>query len=239
MFSGSSGDNHPGPKCRFVLPCTRYHAGQAGKCPVHHSRNIAISMNYLAHIYLARQSDDAMLGALLGDFVKPHSGFQFTPEIEAEIATHRKIDSYTDRHPIVLQGKELFAGPSRRYAGILLDVFYDHLLAKNWASYSDIALDEFIRGFYRALAARADALPPNLARAAPRMIEQDWLGSYTDYSGVELAINRISTRLSRNGELLRHGLDDLKMNYDTLAVGFQAFFPDLIQFAALRRNGQA
>jgi acyl carrier protein phosphodiesterase len=196
-------------------------------------------MNYLAHIYLAQQSDDAMLGALLGDFVKPHSGLQFSPEMEAEILTHRKIDSYTDSHPVVLQAKQLFAGSSRRYAGILLDVFYDHLLARNWSSYSKIPLDEFIRGFYRALGARAAVLPSNLARAAPRMIEQDWLGSYIEYSGVELAINRISMRLSRNGDLLRHGLVDLESNYDVLAVGFQAFFPDLIRFAASRRHAQS
>ena len=86
-------------------------------------------LNYLAHIYLASYSDDAMLGALMGDFVKPHAGLDFPAETEAEIITHRKIDCFTDSHPIVLEAKRLFATRSRRYAGILLDVFYDHLLA--------------------------------------------------------------------------------------------------------------
>ena len=193
-------------------------------------------MNYLAHIYLASHSDDAMLGALLGDFVKPHSGSQFSADMEAEILTHRKVDSFTDSHPIVLHAKQLFSGPRRRYAGILLDVFYDHLLARNWTRYSDVPLDDFIARFYAALTRRADVLPANLAQAAPRMIEQDWLGSYLDYAGVEIAIRRISTRLSRNGDVMRDGLIDLKANYAELASGFDAFFPELIAFVASRRN---
>lgn len=193
-------------------------------------------MNYLAHIYLARHSDEAMLGALLGDFVKPHSASRFSAETEAEIVTHRKVDSFTDSHPLVLQAKQLFDGPSRRYAGILLDVFYDHLLARDWARYSAEPLGDFIARFYGALARHAAMLPENLARAAPRMIEQDWLGSYADYGGVETAIRRISTRLSKNGDQLRDGLAGLKANEAQLAAGFDAFFPELIAFVETRRN---
>lgn len=193
-------------------------------------------MNYLAHIYLASHSDDAMLGALLGDFVKPHAGYQFSPEMEAEILTHRKVDAYTDSHPVVLEAKSLFDGPSRRYAGILLDVFYDHVLASSWARYSTEPLAPFIQRFYAALARQAQVLPPNLARAAPYMIEQDWLGSYVDYDGVEIAIRRISTRLSKNCDQMRDGLADLRTHRAALADGFHAFFPDLIAFVASRRN---
>jgi acyl carrier protein phosphodiesterase len=193
-------------------------------------------MNYLAHIYLARHSDEAMLGALLGDFVKPHFDKRFSAEVEAEIVTHRKVDSFTDSHPLVLDQKQLFAGPSRRYAGILLDVFYDHLLARDWSRYCDEPLADFIQRFYGALARHADVLPENLALAAPRMIEQDWLGSYVDYAGVEIAIRRISTRLSKNGDLLRDGLADLKANDAQIAAGFHAFFPQLIGFVETRRN---
>lgn len=192
-------------------------------------------MNYLAHIYLASHSDDAMLGALLGDFVKPHSGHTFSAETEAEIITHRKVDAYTDSHPLVLEAKRLFDGPSRRYAGILLDVYYDHVLASNWARYSNEPLAQFIGRFYGALEKQAPAMPARLAHAAPYMIAQDWLGSYVDYAGVELAINRMSTRLSKNGDQLRDGLADLRLHQAPLAAGFHAFFPQLMAFVAQRR----
>ena len=193
-------------------------------------------MNYLAHIYLASHSDDAMVGALLGDFVKPHSDHLLSPEMQAEVVTHRRIDSFTDSHSVVLHARQMFAGPSRRYSGILLDVFYDHLLAINWSRYSATPLDQFIERFYGALTRRSDVLPPHLALMVPRMIEQDWLGSYVDYEGVEIAVRRISNRLSRNGDVMRDGLVDLKTHAGQIALGFDTFFPELISFVETRRR---
>jgi len=193
-------------------------------------------MNFLAHIYLARHSDEAMLGALLGDFVKPHSDVRYSLEMEAEILTHRKVDAFTDSHPIVLAAKRLFDGPGRRYSGILLDVFYDHLLAKHWENYSGDDLDQFIARFYRALRTHADMLPARLAQMAPVMIEQDWLGSYRQYEGVEIAVRRISTRLSKNGDQMRDGLNDLRAHYGQIETGFLSFFPELIGFVEARRD---
>jgi acyl carrier protein phosphodiesterase len=192
-------------------------------------------LNYLAHLYLARHSDDAMLGALLGDFVKPHSGAQFSAETDMEIVIHRKVDAFTDSHPLVLQAKQSFAGPSRRYAGILLDVFYDHVLATHWAQYSDVALDQFILRFYQTLRNKAEILPPRLAHAAPYMIEQDWLGSYSTFAGVDIAVRRISTRLSKNGDVMIEALRDLEANYAAFSDGFHAFFPELIAFVERTR----
>jgi acyl carrier protein phosphodiesterase len=193
-------------------------------------------LNYLAHIFLARYSDDAMLGALLGDFVKPHSGFAFNAEVEREIMIHRKVDAFTDSHPLVLHAKTLFPGPSRRFAGILLDVFYDHLLAVHWTRYADMPLAPFIERFYRTLDSQSALLPPRLATIAPHMIRQDWLGSYVDYAGVDRAIRRMATRLSRNGDVMCAGLDDLSANYAALADGFHAFFPQLTAFVDQTRR---
>jgi acyl carrier protein phosphodiesterase len=192
-------------------------------------------MNYLAHIFLARQSDDAMLGALLGDFVRGDFAGLYGPEIETEIAIHRKVDSFTDAHPALRDAKRLFESPRRRFAGITLDIFYDHMLARHWASYSAMPLDTFIGRFYDALARNGHRLPDPLDRIAPRMIEQDWLGSYRDFSGVEDAVNRVSTRLSKNGHLMREGLADLRANYDAIATGFPGLFADLTAFVGQHR----
>ncbi len=193
-------------------------------------------MNFLAHIFLAQQSDEAMIGALLGDFVKANMGEQYPRVVEAEILLHRQVDVYTDAHHIVKDALLTFDASRRRYAGIVLDVFYDHLLAKSWSTYSAVPLDVFVQRFYAALGRHESILPPKLVEVMPRMIAQDWLGSYLDFSGVEVAINRTSQRLSRNGHLLREGLIDLRENYAVLEDGFHMFFPDLMQFVALRRT---
>lgn len=193
-------------------------------------------MNYLAHIYLARHSEEAMLGALLGDFVKPSADGQFNAATRAEILIHRKVDSFTDSHPVVLAAKSLFDGPGRRYAGILLDVFYDHVLALRWERYSEVPLDAFIARFYGTLVRHAAILPPRLAELAPYMIEQDWLGSYQSYAGVDWAVRRMSTRLSKNGDVMRAALDDLERHAATIAGGFDVFFPELITFAESQRH---
>ena len=192
-------------------------------------------MNYLAHIFLARHSEEAMLGAFLGDFVKGDYAGIYSPEIETEISIHRKVDSYTDTHPVIKSAKQYFGGPRRRFAGIVLDIFYDHMLARHWSSYSAVPIGTFIEGFYSALSRSDHLLPDPLNRMVPRMIEQDWLGSYRDFSGVEIAVNRVSTRLSRNGDLMRDGLLDLRTNYAAIAAGFPALFAELASFVAGHR----
>ncbi len=192
-------------------------------------------MNYLAHVFLARQSDQAMIGAVLGDFAKADISGIYAPAVELEIRLHRHIDRFTDSHPDVRSAIQLFAPPRRRFAGIVLDVFFDHMLARRWESYSDEPLRSFIDRFYRALAAHEGVMPDRLREIAPYIIEQDWLGKYTEMAGVEWAVSRMSQRLSRNGDLLRAGLDDLREHYDAIAAGFDAFFPQLVAFAAQRR----
>ncbi|HEY9101681.1 ACP phosphodiesterase [Chitinimonas sp.] len=192
-------------------------------------------MNFLAHIYLARHSDAAMVGALLGDFAKADVSGRYPPEVVREIVLHRRIDAFTDNHAIFRQGVALFAPGRRRYAGIVLDVFYDHLLSQRWARYTGEPREALIARFYQALLAHAPLLPDKLREIAPWMVEQDWLGSYLELEGVELAVRRISQRLSRNGYLLREGLDDVRANYDALATGFEVFFPELVTFAERER----
>lgn len=193
-------------------------------------------MNYLAHILLAQQSEDAMVGALLGDFCKPNDAGRYGKEIAREIFIHRKVDAFTDSHSIILQAKSQFRQNTRRYAGISLDVFYDHILAKEWETYCEIPLDPFVRRFYRALLARRETLPISLAGQAGRMVSQDWLGSYRDFDSVKTAINRISERLSRNGDFLKASAEDLEAHYEEFSDGFHAFFPDLIRFVQNERE---
>jgi acyl carrier protein phosphodiesterase len=192
-------------------------------------------MNFLAHAFLARHSDDALLGSLLGDFCKPDHAGNFSAETHREILIHRKVDAFTDSHPTVLSAKALFGSETRRFAGIALDVFYDHVLAKDWAQYSDEPIEPFIENFYRVLIQRRRGLPPRAEIATGYMTSQDWLGSYRDFEGVRVALARMSGRLSRNGERLAASTRDLAQHYAALSEGFHQFFPQLQDFAANER----
>ena len=197
-------------------------------------------MNYLAHAWLARHSDDAILGALLGDFVFGQSTLRdWPPAVRAEIVRHRRIDHYTDDHPAVVALRTDF-GPLRRYAGIVLDVYFDHCLARDWSRWNDAPLEEFTARVYRVLHDHHDELPPRLQAIAPRMAAHDWLGSYAHRANVDHAVRGIATRLSRNGERLVACLDLLHRQEASVDAGFEVFFPDLVDAAAaMRLDAQA
>ena len=128
-------------------------------------------VNYLAHVYLARHDDEAMLGALLGDFVGTADLHRYSATMQDEILLHRKIDSYTDRHPAVVAARAMFPDGRRRYAGIALDVYFDHLLARAWPAYSEVALDAFAQRFYATLRAHHALLPERLRRIGDALVD--------------------------------------------------------------------
>ncbi|HTL13596.1 MAG TPA: ACP phosphodiesterase [Thermomonas sp.] len=196
-------------------------------------------MNYLAHAWLARQSDDALLGGLLGDFVHGQAALADWPDaVRAEIVRHRRIDRYTDDHPAVAAARARFGG-LRRYAGIVLDVYFDHRLASGWTRWNAAPLPAFTARVYRILEARRADLPPRLAALAPRMAAHDWLGSYAHRASVDHAVRGIATRLSRNGDRLVACLEVLAEREPEMAAAFEAFFPDLLAFAGLDPGGRA
>jgi acyl carrier protein phosphodiesterase len=195
-------------------------------------------MNYLAHAWLARQSDDAILGALLGDFVFGQAALADWPDaVRREIVVHRRIDRYTDAHPDVVAARALFPDGLRRYAGIVLDVHFDHLLARDWPRWDGGSLDGFTARVYRVLRERRDALPPRLEAIAPRMETHDWLGSYRLRDSVDGAVRGIATRLSRHGERLVECLPWLRTNEAAIDAAFERFFPQLIAEVPRQRAG--
>jgi acyl carrier protein phosphodiesterase len=193
-------------------------------------------MNYLAHLYLARHDDDAMLAALLSDFVGSSQLEAWPMAQQREIRLHWQVDSYTDGHAAVKALRELFPDGRRRYAGIALDVYFDHLLARDWARFHPEPLDDFSSRVYGLLRAQAERLPERLRRLAPLMISGDWLGSYRQRDSVDLAVRRIATRLSRNGDRLVACLPLLRANEPAVQAGFAAFFPELQQFVERQRR---
>ncbi|MBE2211951.1 MAG: DUF479 domain-containing protein [Xanthomonadaceae bacterium] len=192
-------------------------------------------MNYLAHTWLARQSDEALLGGLLGDFVHGNVVLlDWPPEVRSEILLHRRIDRFTDTYPAVTAARAGF-GDLRRYAGIVLDVYFDHLLARDWLRWNDTPLSEFTARVYRVLDEYRELLPPRLKRITPHMAAEDWLGSYRERDSVDSAIRGISMRLSRNGDKLRACLPVLRTHEAEVDAAFEVFFPELIEATAAMR----
>lgn len=185
-------------------------------------------MNYLAHLHLGGSSRESLLGSLYGDFVKGPLKGNYEASIERAIRVHRAIDSYTDAHPIVLHAKSRFPVARRRFAGILLDVFFDHALAKHWTQFSSTPLDRFTESVYRILLSE-DNLPNNLALIAPKMAQHDWLGSYHDFEVLQLVIDGIQRRLSKAG-VLAGSFAELNDLYHLLESDFLDFYPDLMAF---------
>ncbi|TDK57927.1 ACP phosphodiesterase [Pseudomonas moraviensis] len=186
-------------------------------------------MNYLAHLHLGGQRPGQLLGSLYGDFVKGRLQGQFDPEVEAAIALHRRIDVFTDRHPLVDIALGRFSETRRRYAGIVLDVFFDHCLARDWTLYADRPLEQFTADVYHVLS-RERQLPERLAKIAPHMVANDWLGSYREFEVLEQVLRGISRRLSRPEELAG-AMAELRRLYEPLSEDFSLFYPQLQDFA--------
>ncbi len=204
--------------------------------PAFHSRfPIPAAVNFLAHFLLAERSDEALVGAFLGDFAKgPVSGC--APGVAMEILVHRRIDACCDAHPVMQAGRARFAPERRRFAGIALDVFHDHVLARDWARYCGEPLADFCARAYRALSLHSDQMPEPARRVAARMAEQDWLGACADFSGAQRALSGIARRLSRGGERLEACAIDLALHYAVLSDGFAPLFADMQRVACKFRQ---
>jgi acyl carrier protein phosphodiesterase len=191
-------------------------------------------MNYLAHIYLSHSSPDAITGAMLGDFVKGRPSELWSSDIRRAIVLHRAIDRYTDTHELVRVGRGLVSAERRRFAGIIVDVVYDHFLARHWDRFHDRPLSQFTDEVYRTLLAQQAGLPERLQRILPWMAADDWLGSYGEVEGINASLNGIARRFKRPDKALalRTAVEELERNYLAFERNFLEFFPTLRAFVA-------
>lgn len=184
-------------------------------------------MNFLAHSLFANQNQEMIVGQFCGDFVRGSNLDAFSETIQAGIFLHRKIDSYTDQHPVNLEARQFFAPPYRRFASILTDVVYDHYLARTWSLYSQADLQQHIEHVHESLENNFELLPPRLQRFARMVIDEKVLISYLQFDAVEEALVRISWRSSRF-KILEQSGDVVRQLDEQLSECFARFFPDLI-----------
>lgn len=186
-------------------------------------------MNYLSHLFLAEDTEESKIGNLLGDFVKGRLDDSFSPEIIKGIKTHRKVDSFTDSHHIIKQTKKLISPGRRKYSGVMVDIFFDHFLTKNWNKYSDTDFNNFIDDTYKVLLKHESIYPLKGKVFIPRIVEKDWLRKYGDFEGLSLVFDRMSERVKRENPL-KGSEEELRENYSKMEKNFDTFFPQLIKY---------
>lgn len=193
-------------------------------------------MNYLAHLFLGPAEPEQALGGLLGDFVKGSlSAIALPDKVVQGIWLHRQIDGFTDRHSLVTRSKNRVSPQRRRYAGIMVDMFYDHLLARHWTHFSNQPLDAFAAKMYQAVETQQALLPERARRVLLRMAQEDWLGSYAELDSLHLALNNMAQRL-RPGNPLTGSAAELERDYQGFEADFFQFMPQIIQFASARHH---
>lgn len=191
-------------------------------------------MNYLAHLYFGRKTEPSLVGNLMGDFVKGNEESLreiYPNEVVDGVLMHRKIDVFTDAHQHFHEAKILLGSNVVRYAGVVLDIFFDHFLAKHWDKYGENELSDFIEHCHKTLSSHQDWLSPELKEALPSLISHDVLASYENKSGVKLALERISKR-SKHGADFTDAYADFERNYDEFEKIFKDFFPIVSRYAS-------
>jgi len=154
-------------------------------------------MNYLVHLYLSDPDPDCLLGNLMGDFVKGPLGGSYSSGMRQGMIQHRAVDSFAQDNTTFRRSKRRLDARFGHCRGVMIDVFYDHILASNWERFAQGSLESFAAQIYRLLEANHARLPAGLRQVAPRMISGDWLVSYREPKTIATVLSRLADRLSR------------------------------------------
>jgi acyl carrier protein phosphodiesterase len=195
-------------------------------------------LNWLAHVFLSEPDVEFRLGNLLADIVRGEELRRMSPAFQRGVHKHKQIDAFTDAHPVVKRSRARISTQFRRFSGVLVDVFYDHLLACDWDRYSPIVLDAFTARFYADIEAHRIELPTSARVTLDRIIRHDLLGSYRRIEGVERSLRRVSAYLSSRWQrefALEKGVADLVAHRAGFEADFAEFFPQLQAAAATDR----
>ena len=187
-------------------------------------------MNFLAHLYLANENSERKIGNFIADSIKG-SHFKHLPfGIQKGIIHHRAIDTYTDSHPIVKRSKRRLHNRYGHFKGVIIDILYDHYLAKDWDKYSKISLDVFSEESYQLLQDHITILPQKIQYLLPYMRSQNWLFNYRSIEGISKILWGMDKR-TKGISKMNLAKEDLIKNYEEFQDDFTYFFSDLKKFS--------
>ena len=184
-------------------------------------------MNYLAHIYLSGTNDLLKIGNFMADSIKGHDYEKFDSEIKKGILLHRHIDSFTDMHPIYRQSKHRLHEKYGHYSGVIMDIAYDHFLAKNWSKYSNEKLEDYAADFYKLMQDNYEILTVRTKGMLPYMIGRNWLVSYATIAGLEMILFQMDYRTKHRAHM-QEAIVEIQDFYAEFESEFFQFFEELV-----------
>lgn len=187
-------------------------------------------MNYVGHIQLAQHSSTSKLGNFLGDFVKGSDLSSFSAQIQQGIELHRAIDSFTDNHPVTVNLRQCFPSEVRRMAGVIIDVYFDHLLCKHWQNYSSESQNKVLDGFYTELESTKLSVSTRFKRVKQGLIEYRWLAEYIEVDAVIRAYRSIEKRINSKITFADRAADLIIKRETELQSAFAQLYPELQAF---------
>ena len=183
-------------------------------------------MNFLAHIYLSGDNDLLKIGNFMADSIRGNSYENYSGDLKKGILLHRFIDSFTDAHPIYRQSKHRLHEKYGHYSGVIMDIVYDHFLAKNWSNYSNVALEKYAENFYLLLKNNFEILTDKTQGMFPYMVARNWLVSYASIEGLEMILFQMDHR-TKNRVSMQNAIVELQQYYTEFEEEFTLFFEDL------------
>ena len=187
-------------------------------------------MNFLAHIYLSGDNDFIKIGNFMADGIRGKHFENFPVEVQKGIKLHRAIDTFTDAHPVFRESTKKLHDRYHHYAGVIVDVFYDHFLAKNWKKYSDEDLATYIQRFYQSLEDNKTILTEKTTKLMPYMIDQNWLLQYQTVEGIHNIMTQMDSR-TKNKSNMRFSSEELVLHYTAFEEEFTTYFKAIQQHA--------
>lgn len=192
-------------------------------------------MNFLAHLYLSGDNKDIITGNFIADHVKGNGINKFSEPIRQGILLHRDIDQFTDSHAQFILSKNRLVPNYHKYAGVIVDMYYDHFLSAFWPEYSDETIEKFTRRMYKILLKRFLILPPKTKRILPFMAKDNWLIGYGKLEGLKRALSGMAYRTPFDSGM-ENAINDLQNDYSLYKKEFELFFPEIIEFASSQRR---
>ncbi len=183
-------------------------------------------MNFLGHFFLSHHDQDLLVGNFIADAVKGKKYLDYPENIAKGIMMHRQIDHFTDNHKMVRQGRKRLFPAYRHFAGVIMDMYYDHLLATDWMRYSDLSLEDFAENVYGIIESYWQYLPERSRYMFPYMKSGNWLVKYATTEGIDRSLTGMAKRLNNNSKL-EHAIDQLNEHYELLKPEFDFFMHDL------------